>query len=277
MVDVVVMLRPHHCLGRMWDLRPYLSSGSTNVLYRSDYSSIRSLSIDERSPAPVTETVEDTQPAKSNAVPAAKNRVTAVAERCYLSSEESDSDETVSDETVSNETLPPKDASRRVLSYTLDVVFGLAIDNVTQVPTRCRSVVDNFISDMAWAVDQEPGQKQVPRYECAADLTRLATNSSMGSSATAASQRSSPRSDKGKRKSRDSGDDDQDGDDECDDEPKKRRDAGPSKRAKLDPVRLSCPFRKKNPLRFNVRDHRLCALTVFTDTAELRYDSMRST
>ncbi|OIW32705.1 hypothetical protein CONLIGDRAFT_668344 [Coniochaeta ligniaria NRRL 30616] len=243
---------------------------SASLSGTSDYSSIRSLSLDERGPAPVARSIEDVEPTKSHDVPVVKETVTPVAERRYLSSEESDSDETVSDETVSNETIPPKDASRRVLNYTLDVVFGLAIDNVTQVPSTCRSVVDNFISDMTWAVDQESAQKQVPRYDCAADLSRLPTNASTSSSATSSSQRSSTRSDKGKRKSRDSGDDDQDGDDECDDEPSKRRESGPSKRPKLDPVRLSCPFRKKNPLRFNVRDHRLCALTVFTDTAELR-------
>ena len=185
--------------------------------------------------------------------------------------EESDSDETVSDETVSNETIPPKEASVRVLNYTLDVVFGLPIDNTT-VPTTCRSIVDNFMSDMAWAVDKDLRQNQALGYTCAADLSRLPTNTSTSSSsATGSSQRSSAgRSDKGKRKSRDVGDDDQDGDDECDKERTKRRDSGPSKRPKLDSLRMSCPYRKKNPLRFNVRDHRLCALTVFTDTAELR-------
>jgi hypothetical protein len=218
----------------------------------------------------VARSIEDAEAVKSHVVPVANEEVSPAAERPHLAPEESDSDETVSDETVSKETIPPEDASRRVLNYTLDVVFGLAIDNVTQVPTTCRSVVDNFISDMAWAVDQESRQKQVPRYDCAADLTRLPTNTSTSSSGTTSSKRSSTRSDKGKRKSRDGDDDDQDGDDECDDETTKRREVGPSKRPKLDPVRMSCPFRKKNPLRFNVRDHRLCALTVFTDTAELR-------
>ncbi|KAI6780670.1 uncharacterized protein J7T54_001174 [Emericellopsis cladophorae] len=36
------------------------------------------------------------------------------------------------------------------------------------------------------------------------------------------------------------------------------------------PLRLSCPFRKRNPNRFNVRDHHSCAMTYFPKFAELR-------
>jgi hypothetical protein len=225
------------------------------------------LDLEDRTQPPVVEPIENDESAERRSV---EERATHANKIAHLVADESDSDETVLDGTVHNETFPPADASGRVLNYTLDVVFGLAIDNVTEVPTTCRSIVENFISDMAWAVDKEVGATQAPGYTCAADLSRLPTNASTSSSATSSSQRSSTRSDKGKRKSREGGEDDQDGDDECDDKVNKRRDSGPSKRPKLDSFRMSCPFRKKNPLRFNVRDYRLCALTVFTDTAELR-------
>jgi hypothetical protein len=184
--------------------------------------------------------------------------------------DESDSDETVSDGTVSNETTPTKDVSSRVLDYTLDVLFGLPIDDVTRVPRTCRSIVNNFISDMSWAVSKSNGQQRAHEYTCTAELNRLPSNSSMSSSGHDSNQRSRAKSDRGKRKSRDTGEEDQDGNDECGDNVDKRRDDGPCKRSKSDSLRMSCPFRKKNPLRFNVRDYRLCALTVFTDTAELR-------
>ncbi|KAI1247860.1 hypothetical protein MGN70_011753 [Eutypa lata] len=35
-------------------------------------------------------------------------------------------------------------------------------------------------------------------------------------------------------------------------------------------VRISCPFRKRNPRRFNIREYRKCALTAFSEVPELR-------
>jgi hypothetical protein len=218
--------------------------------------------LEERSPSTVAESSHVAGLAEHDVI--IKEEMPA-AESAHLSAEESDSDET-----VSNEIVPAEDGTGKVLTYTLDVVFGLSVNDISLVPTKCRSLVSNFISDMAWAVEQGIGQKQVPKYDDA-DINRLPTNASTSSSATGSSQRSSTRSDKGKRKSRNCGHDDEDGDDECDDNGKRRGEPGPSKRPKLESsFRMSCPYRKKNPLRFNVRDHRLCALTVFTDTAELR-------
>ncbi|OPB36814.1 hypothetical protein A0O28_0058940 [Trichoderma guizhouense] len=49
----------------------------------------------------------------------------------------------------------------------------------------------------------------------------------------------------------------------------------PSKKIRPNPkeeenLRLSCPYRKRNPSRFNVRDHHSCAMTYFPKFAELR-------
>lgn len=38
----------------------------------------------------------------------------------------------------------------------------------------------------------------------------------------------------------------------------------PSKRMRAN-MNFSCPYRKRNPLRFNVRDHRFCATLSFAD------------
>jgi hypothetical protein len=73
----------------------------------------------------------------------------------------------------------------------------------------------------------------------------------------------------GKRKKLGKGD--QDGDDYSDGEGV----GSFAKRARPNPreeenLRLSCPFRKRNPHRFNVRDHHSCAMTYFPKFAELR-------
>ena len=41
------------------------------------------------------------------------------------------------------------------------------------------------------------------------------------------------------------------------------------------PLRLSCPFRKRNPRRFNIRDHYSCSMTYFPKFAELRQHIVR--
>jgi hypothetical protein len=218
--------------------------------------------LETRSPTPVAESDEADEPVRLVDI---EEEDSPMTDGMPPAAEESDSDET-----VSNETTPTEDVTTRILAYSLDVAFGLSANDISPVPTACRSIVKNFISDLAWAVEHDIGQRQVPTY-ASGDMNRLPTNASTSSTATGSSQRSSAHSDKGKRKSRGGNDNDEDGDDECDDDAKKRREPGPSKRPKLEAsFRMSCPYRKKNPLRFNVRDHRLCALTVFTDTAELR-------
>ena len=68
------------------------------------------------------------------------------------------------------------------------------------------------------------------------------------------------------------------GDDEGEDLNSDRDGDGPQppKKPKPNPydddnLRLSCPFRKRNPQRFNVRDYHSCAMTYFPKFAELRY------
>ncbi|KAL8381907.1 hypothetical protein RB595_005926 [Gaeumannomyces hyphopodioides] len=194
------------------------------------------------------------------------------------------------DETSSDTTLPAEDAAGRILNYALDVAFGLGAYNA-EASSVCRSVVHNFISDLGWAVDQAQQQQQQQQQDVVDDLqqdpesprdadsrgeqqqqqqpTRNSPN--VSSNAQRAGKRRSGGG-RGKRKSQELSDDEQDGEDSNDEgDARQSSEPGPSKRVKPNPaVRMSCPYRVKNPLRFNVRDHRLCALTVFTDTAELR-------
>jgi hypothetical protein len=190
------------------------------------------------------------------------------------------------DETSSETTVPAEDAAGRILNYTLDVAFGVGAYNVDT--SMCRSVVHNFISDLGWAVDQSQQHKNAeyvqeePASPCDADKAADAEDDAAAdddgqqpsrtrSNASDQPVRAGIGRGRNKRKSHGSGGDDPDRDGSVEDGDAKQSEPGPSKKAKLDAgVRMSCPYRKKNPLRFNVRDHRLCALTVFTDTAELR-------
>lgn len=36
--------------------------------------------------------------------------------------------------------------------------------------------------------------------------------------------------------------------------------------------KLSCPYRKRNPFRFNVRDYQSCAVASFPEISQLKYD-----
>ena len=59
------------------------------------------------------------------------------------------------------------------------------------------------------------------------------------------------------------------GDDDEDEKP--LRPWAPKKvKSEANSIRLSCPFRKRNPLRFNIRDHPTCATTFFPDMYSLK-------
>ncbi|TLS26737.1 hypothetical protein PpBr36_04147 [Pyricularia pennisetigena] len=221
-------------------------------------------------PAPPSEQQQEQQPQRQSAPsvnPDALNILesSAPAPSSPVSSSDSeDEDEGIDlDEASSDTTTPAEDAAGRVLNYALDVALGLGTHEIDDDPT-CRTVVHNFFSDLQWAVKKSQQQQQN-------DSDQPSRTVSSASNGSRGSRRSTGRS---KRKSREGtdGDGGEDGTEEGGGGGgSKQREPGPAKRAKLEsPVRMSCPFRKKNPLRFNVRDHRLCALTVFTDTAELR-------
>ncbi|KAH9225492.1 hypothetical protein K456DRAFT_59449 [Colletotrichum gloeosporioides 23] len=153
-----------------------------------------------------------------------------------------------------------------VLNYVLQVTYGVELDEVNMPPPFLRQFVFRFIQDIGRVAFSGLPVTQ---------LTHTTSTSSNGSVPLARRSGSGRGSQNGKRKKGDTGriDGDEDGDDLTDDDgdlgvPFKR--ARPSPREADENLRLSCPFRKRNPHRFNVREHHSCAMTYFPKFAELR-------
>jgi hypothetical protein len=183
---------------------------------------------------------------------------------------------------VQRQQLDPVDTTEKILNYALDVKFGLDHASSGRL-SACRSAVDNFLSDLEWAVTDDAltasfcaptdGADGNEQTSWSKGSTSSGTPSS-GSFSSTPNQPSGavPPQRTGKRKSSRKKDEDGDEEDEEDDARRVGSIGTAAKKARTEPpIRMSCPYRKKNPLRFNVRDHRLCATTAFTEMAELRY------
>ncbi|WQF86799.1 Putative Zinc finger C2H2-type [Colletotrichum destructivum] len=155
-----------------------------------------------------------------------------------------------------------------VLDYVLQVTYGVELDEVNMPPSFLRHFVFRFIQDIGrFAFTGFP--------VTTTQLTHTTSTSSNGSVPVARRSGSGRGSQNGKRKKGDASrlEGDDDGDDLTDDDgdssvPFKR--ARPTPREVEENLRLSCPFRKRNPHRFNVREHHSCAMTYFPKFAELR-------
>ncbi|OLN94104.1 hypothetical protein CCHL11_07181 [Colletotrichum chlorophyti] len=154
-----------------------------------------------------------------------------------------------------------------ILDYVLQVSYGVELDEVNTPPSFLRQFVFRFMQDI--------GRFAFRGFPTASQSTHTTSTSSNGSMSISRKSGSGQDSHNGKRKKGDGrrieGDDD--GDDMSDDDgdsnmPFKR--ARPTPRDTEDSLRLSCPFRKRNPNRFNVREHHSCAMTYFPKFAELR-------
>ncbi|KAK1953519.1 hypothetical protein LY78DRAFT_697821 [Colletotrichum sublineola] len=154
-----------------------------------------------------------------------------------------------------------------VLDYVLQVTYGVELDEVNMPPSFLRQFALKFM--------QEIGRLAFSGFPVATQLTHTTSTSSNGSMPLAMRSGSERGSQNGKRKKGETGrlDGGDDGDDPTDDEgdssaPFKR--ARPTPREVEENLRLSCPFRKRNPHRFNVREHHSCAMTYFPKFSELR-------
>ncbi|KAK2001484.1 hypothetical protein LX36DRAFT_688798 [Colletotrichum falcatum] len=154
-----------------------------------------------------------------------------------------------------------------VLDYVLQVTYGVELDEVNMPPSFLRHFALRFM--------QEIGRFAFAGFPVATQLTHTTSTSSNGSVPLASRSGSGRGSQNGKRKKGEAGrlDGGDDGDDLTDDDgdssaPFKR--ARPTPREAEENLRLSCPFRKRNPHRFNVREHHSCAMTYFPKFAELR-------
>ncbi|KAM0420409.1 hypothetical protein ACHAPT_011830 [Fusarium lateritium] len=177
-------------------------------------------------------------------------------------SEEPDYDADEGSDTADD--VSPEDANL-VLNYTLQLIYGVDLNESSISREKAQSIVSNFtkeISQQIWHSVASDGQ-----------LSHTMSTSSTSSSSTPSQEgiggdrRGGKRKKQGRRE--DDGDELSDGDGSG---------SGylPTKRARPNPkepdenLRLSCPFRKRNPHRFNVRDHHSCAMTYFPKFAELR-------
>lgn len=147
-----------------------------------------------------------------------------------------------------------------VLDYTLQLAYGIELEESPLPAEALRPLVAKFINDLGQHIWQAPSEAQNTQ-------TTFSSNSSTPFQGGDGGDGSNLY---GKRKKQAGGDDG--GDDLSEGE---GSGFGSAKRAKPSPreeetLRLSCPFRKRNPHRFNVRDHHSCAMTYFPKFAELR-------
>lgn len=152
------------------------------------------------------------------------------------------------------------DDADAVMDYTLQLVYGID-SNESPIPrSRLQRLTHDFLA----------GIGQAFREGCE-DTDQAQHRSSTGFSTSTVSEGNvGDDNQKGeKRKKLDHSD--KGADDVSDNE---GYNSMPSKRIKPTPsddnLRLSCPYRKRNPHRFNVRDHHSCAMTYFPKFAELR-------
>jgi len=177
-----------------------------------------------------------------------EERVLTPTESHHTDTQEFDADE------EDNEAVTPEDANL-VLNYALQVIYGVDLNDTSTPQSKVHSLVSNFTKDISQHIWQSASDGQ---------LSHTMSMSSSSSTPSQDADRRNKRKKQGKRE--DDGDEFSDGEG-----------SGilPAKRPRPNPkddenLRLSCPFRKRNPHRFNVRDHHSCAMTYFPKFAELR-------
>ena len=152
------------------------------------------------------------------------------------------------------------DDADAVLDYTLQVGYGVDSKESPIPRNQLQRLTHDFLTSIGDAI----------RQECE-DGDQAPNRSSTGISSSPDSQGTGG-DDAHKGEKRKKLDQDNGGGDECSDNegssllPHKRIKPTPNE----DNLRLSCPYRKRNPHRFNVRDHHSCAMTYFPKFAELR-------
>ncbi|KAF5006680.1 hypothetical protein FDECE_6972 [Fusarium decemcellulare] len=176
------------------------------------------------------------------------------------SHDSNDGDDCDPDEEASetSDDVTPEDANL-VLSYALQIIYGVDLNETSISPEKVQSLVSNFAQDISEHIWQAPSDGQLSHT-----LSTSSSSSTPSQEGLGGDRRGGKRKKQGRRE--DEGDEFSDGEG-----------SGylPTKRARPNPkedenLRLSCPFRKRNPHRFNVRDHHSCAMTYFPKFAELR-------
>ncbi|KAM5374789.1 hypothetical protein ACJZ2D_006283 [Fusarium nematophilum] len=156
------------------------------------------------------------------------------------------------------EVVSPEDASL-VLSYALQLIYGVDLAETSISQEKVQRLVSNFAQDISEHIWQTPSDGQLSHTMSTSSSSSTPSQEGLGGDRRGGKRKKQPRRE-------DDGDEFSDGEG-----------SGyiPTKRSRPNPkddenLRLSCPFRKRNPHRFNVRDHHSCAMTYFPKFAELR-------
>lgn len=167
------------------------------------------------------------------------------------------------DSTATSDELSGEDGES-VLDFTLQLVYGLELREAPISPAVARSLVANFVRDIGRHLASD---SQLTHDMSTSSSRSYSSTPSQGSSGNDGRNGAGKRKKPGRR-----GGGDEDGDEFSDGEGGgfvgvKRLRPNPKEEENL---RLSCPYRKRNPHRFNVREHHSCAMTYFPKFAELR-------
>ncbi|KAM0351796.1 hypothetical protein ACHAPU_002308 [Fusarium lateritium] len=157
-----------------------------------------------------------------------------------------------------SEDVTPEDANL-VLNYALQVIYGVDLNDVSIPQDKIQSLVSNFNQEIGQHIWQSASDGQLSHT-----MSTSSSSSSPSQDASGGDRRGEKRKKQGKRE--DEGDEFSEGEGSGYLQTKRLR-PNPKEDENL---RLSCPFRKRNPHRFNVRDHHSCAMTYFPKFAELR-------
>lgn len=155
-----------------------------------------------------------------------------------------------------SEDVSPEDAES-ILLYTMQLVYGIELPEDALAQEQLKQATISFIHQLSPYVWQSQGSTD---GSWQGDGSAASSNTSPGSSGGS--------SGRGKKHGRN-------GDDEAYSPDERGSSSQSAKRTKKtskedENLRLSCPYRKRNPFRFNVRDHHSCAMTYFPKFAELR-------
>lgn len=163
-----------------------------------------------------------------------------------------------------------------VLSYVLQVFHGIEWDEVTASLADLRDLVGRFIQDVgSTALGRSPATSQTHSRGASSAPSKGSPNTLAPSSEGASDTNSQQQQQQGTKRKRtgldrqgNAGGDD--GEEDGDSGGLPHRVKRPVSESEHQMLRLSCPFRKRNPARFNVREHYSCAMTYFPKFAELR-------
>ena len=150
-----------------------------------------------------------------------------------------------------------------ILSFTLQVVYGIDLRESKISSSAAHQLIQRFVQDVGQHVWQAPPNDGSQNSQGSMDSSNSTPAGSGGDSQ--GSQQGGKRKKVGQNE--DEGEEFSDGEGSSNFPMKRPR---PSARDDEN-LRLSCPYRKRNPHRFNVRDHHSCAMTYFPKFAELRY------